>query len=664
MEGDVTKFRRKIGICRFFLILLCITVVALVIALIVVASKSKAETSESEAQAGFCKSGAHNINLEPPNPLPPFHDLTTEEVKSIKDYLYGREELNLVNSSDIRCNASYIFTMELKIPNKEATLNFLDNQQDQPDREAKVVIFRGDNQPQPDVKEYIVGPLPSPTYMKDYRTAPFHFRPFTLPELLDAGNMVHHEVQTVAGQLLQESYGGQIENCGDKCLSFFQLQNSESSSTSGHMDKRRTWFWLYQIVEFFSLHPVGFHVLVDLTGTTKAGYKIVKVSYGEASFDTLQDLMAAYESNAITKIRIPFPVNDEKLFSSLHMRGDPFPAEPASKPIQFEPHGKRYSISGRHIEYLGWEMDVRLSIVSGPQLFDIRYEGERIVYELSLQEAAAYYSAHNPAHRSSDFADSFFLIGNRVRTLIAGVDCPRHATFLSSHVVTEDREAPFKIDRAFCVFEHNTGIPLRRHLSRNNDEGKFFEGMEDVVLTVRTIATVLNYDYIFDFIFHQNGAIEVKAISNGYILTSFRTPAEDDYGFRLGEYITGNIHHHMFHFKVDMDVKGTSNTFEILNIEPVQVDNSKWAKTPGSKYAQTKLVRETVQTERDAALKFNFDKPKYLTFHNNNSKTKYGLSRAYRLYMKGMSKQVSSQQAFYLNLYRTVIGPTGFLLGR
>ena len=640
MSGDVTNYRRRIGVCRFVVILLCVIVVALVVAIAVVVSQSKSDKKEAEHQSGFCKTGSENINLEPPSPLPPFHDLTPEEVKSVKDFLYAKNDLNLVKSTDIRCNASYIFTMEIKIPNKEATLNFLDNKQRQPDREAKVVIFRGDNSPQPDVKEYIVGPLTNPTYMKDYKTSPFHFRPFTLPELQDAGSMVHHEVQKVAGKLLQESYGGQIEDCGDTCLSFFQLQNSESSATSGHTDSRRSWFWLYQTVEYFSLNPVGFHVLVDLTGTTKADYKIVTVSYGEASFDTLEDLMTAYESDAVPKIKIPFPVNDEKLFSSLHMRGDPFPTEPASKPIEFEPHGKRYSINGRHIGYLGWEMDVRMSIVAGPQLFDIRYEGERIVYELSLQEAAAYYSAHNPAHRSSDFADSFFMIGTRVRTLIPGVDCPRHATFLSSHIVTEDSEDPFKIDRAFCVFEHNTAVPLRRHLSRNNDEGKFFEGMEDVVLVVRTIATVLNYDYIFDFVFHQNGAIEVKAISNGYILTSFRTPAEDEYGPRLGENIIGNVHHHMFHFKVDMDVKGTSNRFEIINVEPVQVDNSKWSKIPGAKYAQTKISRTEVQTEKDAALKFNFDKPKYLTFHNNNFKTKYGLPRAYRLYMKGMSKQV------------------------
>ena len=57
--------------------------------------------------------------------------------------------------------------------------------------------------------------------------------------------------------------------------------------------------------------------------------------------------------------------------------------------------------------------------------------------------------------------------------------------------------------RATCVFEQNSGLPLRRHLSYAKDEGGFFGGMADSALVVRFIITVSNYDYIIDFIFYQ-----------------------------------------------------------------------------------------------------------------------------------------------------------------
>lgn len=163
----------------------------------------------------------------------------------------------------------------------------------------------------------------------------------------------------------------------------------------------------------------------------------------------------------------------------------------------------------------------------------------------------------------------------------------------------------------------------------------------DIVLTVRTVATVVNYDYILDFIFHQNGAVEVQVISTGYILTSFRIPADNDFGFPLRDHITGNLHHHMFHYKVDMDIHGTENRFEIIDIVPKQVDNSQWSVKPDSKYSYTKMVRRQVGSEKEAALKYSFQNPNYLTFYNNNVKSSANVPRAYRLFPRGMSKQVN-----------------------
>ena len=42
--------------------------------------------------------------------------------------------------------------------------------------------------------------------------------------------------------------------------------------------------------------------------------------------------------------------------------------------------------------------------------------------------------------------------------------------------------------------------------------------MENVVLVLRTVLTVVNYDYVVDFGFYQTGGIATKAMSTGYVL--------------------------------------------------------------------------------------------------------------------------------------------------
>lgn len=70
----------------------------------------------------------------------------------------------------------------------------------------------------------------------------------------------------------------------------------------------------------------------------------------------------------------------------------------------------------------------------------------------------------------------------------------------------------------------------------------------------------------------QSGALEVRVHSTGYILSTFYRPQEAPYGFRLAENINGNIHHHMFHFKADIDILGTSNRYETLDISTETVN--------------------------------------------------------------------------------------------
>jgi diamine oxidase len=59
----------------------------------------------------------------------------------------------------------------------------------------------------------------------------------------------------------------------------------------------------------------------------------------------------------------------------------------------------------------------------------------------------------------------------------------------------------------------------------------------------------------------------VRCLATGYVLSSFYTEKESQgYGFRIDENTVGNLHHHLFHIKADLDIAGTSNRYETLNV--------------------------------------------------------------------------------------------------
>ncbi|KAK0059425.1 amine oxidase [copper-containing], partial [Biomphalaria pfeifferi] len=111
-----------------------------------------------------------------------------------------------------------------------------------------------------------------------------------------------------------------------------------------------------------------------------------------------------------------------------------------------------------------------------------------------------------------------------------------------------------------------------------------------------------------------------------HIQTSFYTDKERPYGFQIEKNITGGVHHHMAHFKVDLDVGGTSNRFESLDFVLEQV---KLTQDPSVTYHQTKFVSNLKRTETKSFIAYNFRTPKYLVVHNNNKRTKFGEIKAY-----------------------------------
>ncbi|XP_045169961.2 putative amine oxidase [copper-containing] [Mercenaria mercenaria] len=574
---------------------------------------------------------------EPENPGV-FHDLTRKEIEGLKKYLYEQTDLDLVHPKENKTNANYVFVAELHLPNKTDVIAHLDNGAGQPPREAKVIVIRG-KQPDTGINELVVGPLPTPTYHKPLpginATLPYFYRPMTEEDYGSVTTSITDQVHETLGNLINNCFDAKLKNCGNKCIGF--LYASSFSPASSGEQKRKTWYWLTYAIEYYTLHPVDFSVLANIK---QDSVDIEVVWFKGNQYKSMDELASLFRNGTVKCDPQTFPIVDKKLFSTLHRRG-PFPETARNKrsPVFVQPDGQRYTINGRHVNYMQWSFDFRLSTSYGPQVYDIRFNKKRIVYELGLQEVSVFYSGHSPQQRFSDYMDSAELIGPSAQGLVPGVDCPNHATFYDTKHVTETSETADVTKNVFCLFELNTGEPLRRHHSYYESEGKFYEGMENVVLVLRTIVTVVNYDYVLDVRFYQNGVIEVKGMSTGYALTNAFSNMEKKYGFQLHDTIVASFHTHMFNFKADLDVNGQSNRYETIDIKTETAPNE-FSKLKNSTYSQGYLEKSLKSTEKDAAYKFNFDAPKYHIFYNNDDRDKYGNPMAYRIIHNGMVKQI------------------------
>lgn len=487
-----------------------------------------------------------------------FSDLTPVELWAVRDFLVGCPELGLQPSHGESLAKNSLFLVELLAPKKRNALRFLDAGGHPPRRRARAVVFFGTGAT-PNVTEYVVWPLPVPTF----------YRPRGQPILYSARPMTQQEYDLLYGRLvpllaplkefLQDVSGFGLEDCGERCLAA-----TEVAPRGLAPGERRTWLILQRFVEGYFLHPVGLEVLVDHRERDPQLWAVQKLWYNGQYFDSPEELAQRYQEGEVAVVRLPPADREHSLFSTFEPRGH-FSTGPPTN-VQGakvrEPHGHRYSVRGNLLEYSGWSLAFRLRSSTGMQLFDVRFNGERIAYELSVQEAIAFYGGNSPATMQTKYTDAGWGMGSVTHELAPGIDCPEVATFLDVHH-HYDADGPARYPRAICIFELPTGVPMRRHFDNNFQGGSnFYAGLEGHALVLRTTSTVYNYDYIWDFLFYPNGVLEAKVHATGYVHASFYTPEGLRYGTRLQANLLGNIHTHLIHYKVDLDIAGESLMLE------------------------------------------------------------------------------------------------------
>lgn len=256
-----------------------------------------------------------------------------------------------------------------------------------------------------------------------------------------------------------------------------------------------------------------------------------------------------------------------------------------------QPMGPGYRLTGQEVSWEGWKFHFRIDPRRGLVLSQIRHQdGERersILYQASLSELfVPYQDPAEPWNNQSyyDLGTYPSVFGGIASTLDPGRDCPANARYVDANVMTPDG-SPTQRPRAACLFERPGSEPAWRH---NRDGVVESRPRRDLVL--RMLMGAGNYDYLFDWIFKQDGSIRVNLGATGIDQVK-SVPAEnaaaadassggtngaryDRYGRFVAPYLVAVNHSHFFNFRLDFDVDGERNTLMVDRLETERLPDS------------------------------------------------------------------------------------------
>lgn len=385
--------------------------------------------------------------------------------------------------------------------NKTAVLPYIDGESASPSKYARVVIFQGGKE-EPDSQEYMVGPLPVGTETKveklDYifnggkgGAIPFNGRAFdgkrstaSVPLL----TKVMTDVADITIALFDGAYLGPTHN-GTNITAADTTPVSIDGSTA-----YRAIMFRYPGLASYML-PIDFYVIMDVTGTDASKYYLRGYVTNERFFPTAAELRAAYDAGEITS---EFPQTRDSSWALLDIQKQmgKRDLEDRLAPQSIELGGKRYKLDPeqQYVEYMGWSFYMAFTRTLGLMFYDIRFKGERILYELSMQEAAAQYGGFQPKAANTLYHDTYYAIGTYAATLVEGFDCPYGASMLN--ISYPQGRGSSVHPQALCLYEADSGFPVARHRTSGSSTYGFTRlgSVKGSALHVRTILTIGNYD--------------------------------------------------------------------------------------------------------------------------------------------------------------------------
>ncbi|MEH2095521.1 primary-amine oxidase [Nostoc sp.] len=303
----------------------------------------------------------------------------------------------------------------------------------------------------------------------------------------------------------------------------------------------------------------------------------------------------------IDKENVPF--SKENWNYDIKSLGKLLSAPKALKLLQ--PNGKSFEIEDNQISWQGWKFRYLMHPRSGLALYQVTYDDGKnvrpVLYRASLSEMVVPYGDPNPTW---SFRNAFdvgeYNLGLLANTMELGKEIPENGLLLDAVFANEQGE-PYKIPGVVGIYERDRGM-LWKHYDYNTQRNDVRRSRE---LVISMTAAVDNYDYSLNWIFHQDGTLEVQNELTGIVLgqgtTAEKESEDNSYGRLIAKNIFGVNHQHFFNYRLDFDVDGQANSVMEMNVKALPMDD----KNPlgnAIAVAETPLTKETAAV-RDLDMK-------------------------------------------------------------
>lgn len=292
-----------------------------------------------------------------------------------------------------------------------------------------------------------------------------------------------------------------------------------------------------------------------------------------------------------------------------------------------QPEGASYQMNGQEIRWQKWRFRYSMHPREGLVLHTVNYDDDGnvrpILYRGSLSEMVVPYGDPDSNWRwRAAFDVGEYSVGRLASPLEPKLDAPENAQLIDA-TFADDSGKPYTLERAVAIYERDGGI-LWKHFDTVSGKNETRRARELVMFFVATIG---NYDYAVNYIFKQDGSLEVDLALTGIMLAKGvkQKRADENHsmlsetsGHLVAENIVAPHHQHFFSFRLDFDIDGTQNSVTEMNTSAMPAGTN-------NPYLNGFVMRESVfKTETEAQRKMDMQAARVWTVTNFSAKNSLG----------------------------------------
>ena len=376
---------------------------------------------------------------------------------------------------------------------------------------------------------------------------------------------------------------------------------------------------------YFDLPEERGHRVVHLT----CGDEHNRVSGYEETFGGLVVVVDLTDSKVLRVVDTgvqpstgPFADHDAEAIGATRVTKNPV--------MMVQPNGPSFTLNGNEVAWQNWKFHFRVDQRRGIVLSMVRYTDEgkdrSVMYEGSLSELfVPYMDPTDPWNYQGYFDLGTYpsSFGGIASSLEPGTECPANGVLFNSFVVTE-KGRPRERVRTACLFERASGDVAWRHA---RDATATIETRPRRDLVLRMYMNAGNYDYLFDWVFQQDGALTVNLGATGMDQMKGISGKgnDEEYGRMIAARLIGVNHSHFFSFRLDMDVDGPANSLMVDQLQTQRLPEG------NPRRSIWKVKSTAAKTESDAQRHSPMDAPEIWRIVNPNVMGAFGSPVGYEI---------------------------------